>query len=224
MAKRTRAKPQANQEHEAWEMPKRVTLSSYQQAAWTIIDQNTVSVLAGEAGSGKTFSALHYGIEAIKAGRFEDLIVVRSPIEAGRSRMGFIPGTVAEKMAPWCAPMIEIAKLLKFDREIKFLAPGFIQGMTFGSSFVLCDEAQNMDLMEWEMVVTRLGKDSKICFTGDAHQDTRQSNGMIPFMEATAGVTSIGQYVFPLEANQRHPVVRDVTRALRKYRDAVSGS
>jgi phosphate starvation-inducible PhoH-like protein len=223
MAKRARTKTPATQEHEVWEVPKRVSLSSYQQAAWGVIDTNTVSVLAGEAGSGKTFAALHYGIEAIKAGRFEDLIVVRSPIEAGRSRMGFIPGTVAEKMAPWCAPMIEIAKLLKFDKEIKFLAPGFIQGMTFGSSFVLCDEAQNMDLMEWEMVVTRLGKTSKICFCGDAHQDTRRMGGMVPFMEATAGVTSIGQYLFPDEANQRHPVVRDVTRALRKYREAKDG-
>lgn len=222
MAKRTRAKPLANQDQDAWEMPKRVTLSSYQQEAWGVIDTNTVSILAGEAGAGKTFVALHYGIEGIKAGRYEDLVVVRSPLEAGRSRMGFIPGTVLEKMAPWCAPMVEIAKLLKCDKEIKFVPPGFVQGMTFNSAFVLVDECQNMDLMEWEMVVTRLGKSSKICFSGDAHQDTRRMGGMIPFMEATAGVTSIGQYVFPDEANQRHPVVRDVTRALRKYREALS--
>lgn len=172
MAKRARKLP-AIQDSEAWEMPKRVTLSSYQQAAWSVIDQNTISILSGEAGSGKTFSAVHYGIEAIKAGRYENLVVVRSPMEAGRSRMGFIPGTVLEKMAPWCAPMTEIAKLLKFEQEIKFLSPGHVQGMTFSSSFVLVDESQNLTLMEWEMVVTRLGKDSKICFTGDAHQDTR---------------------------------------------------
>jgi predicted ribonuclease YlaK len=203
------------------EIPKRVKLSSYQQIAWDIIEDNSISILGGEAGCGKTFSAMYYGIEAIRAGRFDQLIVIRSPIEAGRSRLGFIPGSVSEKLAPWCVPMLEIAKHLKFDREIKFLPPGHVQGMTFADSFVLVDECQNLDLGEWEMVVTRLGKGSKICFTGDAHQDTRNLRGMIPFMEATTGVTSIGHYVFPDEANQRHPVVRDVTRALRKYRNSL---
>jgi phosphate starvation-inducible PhoH-like protein len=218
MAKRARAKVSATQEHDAWEMPKRVTLSSYQQLAYKVIDTNSISILGGEAGCGKTFTAMYYGIEAIRAGRYDDLVVIRSPVEAGRSRLGFIPGTVGEKMAPWCVPMLEIAKDLKFDREIKFLPPGYIQGMTI-NAFILIDECQNLDLSEWEMVVTRLGKGGKICFTGDAHQDTRRVRGMLPFMEATAGVTSIGQYVFPDEANQRHPVVRDVTRALRKWRE-----
>ena len=218
MRKRSKADPSADQPVEMPVRPKRVTLSSYQQLAWDVIDSNSISVLGGEAGCGKTFTAMYYGIEAVRAGRYDDLVVIRSPIEAGRSRLGFIPGTAAEKMAPWCVPMIEIAKELRFDREIKFLPPGYLQGMTI-NSFILVDECQNLDLGEWEMVVTRLGKAGKICFTGDAHQDTRKVRGMLPFMEATAGVTSIGQYVFPDEANQRHPVVRDVTRALRKWRE-----
>jgi phosphate starvation-inducible PhoH-like protein len=203
------------------EIPRRITLSSFQQVAWKTVDENSISILAGEAGCGKTFLAMHYGIESIKAKRFSELVVIRSPLEAGRSRLGFLPGaaTAAEKLAPWCAPILAIAKQLQFGSAITFLPTCYIQGMTFTDAFVIVDECQNLDLEEFEAVTTRLGKGSKICLTGDAHQDTRKMNGMRPYMEATKGIESIGHYAFPDEANQRHPIIREVTRALRAYRE-----
>jgi len=204
------------------EIPKRITLSSFQQIAWRVIDENSITILAGEAGCGKTFLAMDYGIQAIKTNRFSELVVIRSPLEAGRSRLGFLPGaaTAQEKLAPWCAPILAIAKQLQFGAAITFLPTCYIQGMTFTDSFVIVDECQNLDLEEFEAVTTRLGKGSKICLTGDAHQDTRKMNGMRPYMEATKGIEGIGHYAFPDEANQRHPIIREVTRALRKYRES----
>ena len=199
----------------------RISLTSWQREASAVIDEHAMTVLQGEAGCGKTFVAMYYGTEAIKAGKYERLVVVRSPLESGRSRMGFLPGGAGadEKMAPWAAPILEIAKDLKWGKEITILPTCYVQGLTFKNAFVIIDECQNMDITEWESVVTRLGKDSRVVLAGDWEQDTRNMNGMRPFLDATDGVIGLGYYEFPEEANCRHPLVRDITRALRAYRN-----
>ena len=195
----------------------RISLTSWQREATSVIDEHTLTILQGEAGCGKTFVAMHYGTQAIKAGKYQKLIVVRSPLEAGRGRMGFLPGGQGEKMTPWAQPIFDIAKTLKWTQEIQVTPTCYVQGLSFENAFVIVDECQNMDLAEWEAVTTRLGKDSKLVLAGDWRQDTRQLNGMKPFIEATKGIIGLGYYEFPEEANCRHPLVRDITRALRRW-------
>jgi phosphate starvation-inducible PhoH-like protein len=197
-----------------------VILSKWQEEAAKVIQEHDMVILQGSAGCGKSFIALYEGIRRIRAGEFEKLVIIRSPLEAGRSRLGFLPGaaTATEKMAPWCAPMLAIAKELRYSDEITVIPTGYIQGLTLSNCFAICTEAQNLDLSEWEGVTTRLGDDSKLVMEGDFRQDTRRMNGMLPFIEATKDISEIGYYDFPEDACQRSPIVRKITQALRKYR------
>lgn len=198
-----------------------IVLSKWQKEAAEIIDSKDIVILEGEAGCGKTFLAMYEGIRRIKSGEFEKLVLVRSPIEAGRSRLGFLPGdaTIEGKLGVWAAPVLEIAKFLRFNAEIEVIPTCYVQGRTFSGSFVILDESQCLDLSEWEMVCTRLGQDSKMVITGSFRQDTRNVGGIGDFLEATKAIEGIGYYSFPDEANQRHPLVREITRAIRRYCD-----
>lgn len=148
--------------------------------------------LTGLAGSGKTFLAIMAGLEMIQAGTYDRIIITRSIQPVGRD-LGFLPGTLEEKMDPWLAPILDNLRVafkdtsyfkLMFDKGIIEVAPmSYIRGRTFNNSIVLVDEAQNTTIHELKTVVTRVGDNSKIVLLGDTDQiDTpyinKQSNGL----------------------------------------------
>ncbi len=148
--------------------------------------------LTGLAGSGKTFLAIMAGLEMIQTGACDRIIITRSIQPVGRD-LGFLPGTLEEKMGPWLAPILDNLRVafkdtsyfkLMFDKGIIEVAPlSYIRGRTFNNSVILVDEAQNATIHELKTVITRVGDNSKIILLGDTDQiDTpyinKQSNGL----------------------------------------------
>ncbi len=150
--------------------------------------------LTGLAGSGKTYVALMAGLDGLQEGRYNRIIISRSLQPVGRD-LGFLPGDIDEKMAPWLAPIMDNFRTMMGDRDLTYfemmmgkgeieVAPlAYIRGRTFNDSYVIVDEAQNATVHELKTIITRVGKNSKIVLLGDTDQiDTpyidRLSNGL----------------------------------------------
>ena len=148
--------------------------------------------LTGLAGSGKTFLTLMTAIEALDQNKYERIIVTRNIQPVGKE-IGYLPGDVKDKMAPWMSPLMDNFRHHFKDRtyfEIMMekglieIAPlSFIRGRTFSNSFIIVDEAQNASIHELKTIITRIGENSKIVLMGDTDQiDTpylnKNSNGL----------------------------------------------
>jgi PhoH-like ATPase len=150
--------------------------------------------LTGLAGSGKTYVALMAGIDAVQQGRYKRIVISRSIQPVGRD-LGFLPGDINEKMAPWLAPITDNFRTMLSDKNFTYfemmmnrgeleVAPlAYIRGRTFNDSYLIVDEAQNATVHELKTIITRIGKGSKIVLLGDTDQiDTpyidKLSNGL----------------------------------------------
>ena len=148
--------------------------------------------MTGIAGSGKTYVTLMCALSALFEKRYKRIIVTRSIEPVGRE-LGYLPGDINEKMAPWMAPLIDnfrhaFSDITYFDvmrqkGEIEIAPLSYIRGRTFNDSFVIVDEAQNATVHELKTIITRIGKGSKIALLGDTEQvDTsymdKNSNGL----------------------------------------------
>ncbi len=155
-------------------------------------DSIPLVTLTGLAGSGKTFLTLMTAIEALDQKKYERIIVTRNIQPVGRE-IGYLPGDVKDKMAPWMSPLMDNFRHHFKDRtyfEIMMekglieIAPlSFIRGRTFSNSFIIVDEAQNASIHELKTIITRIGESSKIVLMGDTDQiDTpylnKNSNGL----------------------------------------------
>ena len=156
--------------------------------------QIELTTLTGLAGSGKTYLALMAGLDGLKGGRYNRIVISRSIQPVGRD-LGFLPGDIDEKMAPWLAPIMDNFKAMMGDHDLTYfemmmgkgeieVAPlSYIRGRTFNDAYVIVDEAQNATVHELKTIITRVGKNSKIVLLGDTDQiDTpyidRLSNGL----------------------------------------------
>jgi PhoH-like ATPase len=150
--------------------------------------------LTGLAGSGKTYVALMAGLDGLQEGRYNRIVISRSIQPVGRD-LGYLPGDVGDKMAPWLAPIMDNFRCMMGDKDFTYfqmmmergeleVAPlSFIRGRTFNDAYVIVDEAQNATIHELKTIITRVGKNSKIVLLGDTDQiDTpyidRLSNGL----------------------------------------------
>jgi phosphate starvation-inducible PhoH-like protein len=132
----------------------------------------------GPAGTGKTYLAVAVGAAELKAGRRERLIVARPAVEAGE-KLGFLPGTQEEKVDPYMLPIWDALNEClgaqevdrrKERREIEVAPLAFMRGRTLKNAFVVVDEAQNATVPQMKMVLTRLGRGSRMIVTGDPSQ------------------------------------------------------
>ena len=133
--------------------------------------------LGGLAGSGKTVMALAAGLEAVKAGKFKKVVVFRTVNPVGGQELGFLPGTAEEKMAPWAAAIYDALESFMKSNEIRdlrgqleILPLTHIRGRTLKDSFVIIDEAQNLDVMVLVTALSRLGEGSRVALTHDVNQ------------------------------------------------------
>lgn len=155
-------------------------------------DSTPLVTLTGLAGSGKTFLTLMSAIEAIDENKFERIVVTRSIQPVGKD-IGFLPGDMNEKMAPWMSPLMDNFRHhfkdkayfeIMMEKGLIEIAPlSFIRGRTFTNAFIIVDEAQNASIHELKTIITRIGENSKIVLMGDTDQiDTpylnKKSNGL----------------------------------------------
>lgn len=149
-----------------------------QKAYVDAIDQNTVVFGIGPAGTGKTYLAMAKAVQALQAKEISRIILTRPAVEAGE-RLGFLPGTLNEKIDPYLRPLFDaLHEMLDPETVPKLMASGtievaplaYMRGRTLNDSFVILDEAQNTTPEQMKMFLTRLGFNSKMIITGDITQ------------------------------------------------------
>lgn len=144
----------------------------------------------GPAGTGKTLLACQAGVKAFLDGSVERIIVTRPAVSADED-LGFLPGTLEEKMAPWTRPIFDVFREYFYANEIEGMIKegvieisplAYMRGRTFKRSFILADEMQNATPNQMKMLLTRLGEESMMAVTGDLNQaDRLKDNGLIDF-------------------------------------------
>ena len=144
----------------------------------------------GPAGTGKTLLAVQVAVKLFKAGKIDKIIVTRPAVSVDED-LGFLPGTLEEKMAPWTRPIFDVLKEYFNAAEISGMIQegiieisplAYMRGRTFKKSFILADEMQNATPNQMKMLLTRLGEDSMMAVTGDLNQaDRLKDNGLINF-------------------------------------------
>ncbi len=167
--------------------------SDNQRLLMEAIDSHNVVVAAGPAGTGKTYLAIAKAVEAFEAGQVARIVLSRPAVEAGE-KLGYLPGGMEEKLAPYLRPLYDClsermgAKRLQkclADSSIEIAPIGFMRGRTLNNAFVVIDEAQNCTYTQLKMLLTRLGWHSTMVITGDPAQ-----SDLLPGMSGLAEVTA----------------------------------
>lgn len=203
-----------------------IQLNEEQKTAKADILANTVTLLKGQAGSGKTLLACQIALDEFFNRKIEKIIITR-PNVASADEIGFLPGSMKEKMDPWLAPIyanlymlynkVAIDKMVE-NQEIEILPFAFVRGRTFVNSCVIVDEAQNVNGNQTEMIVGRLGLNSKMIFCGDTAQidlRNKKESGIDFFKILESRVT--GVKVITLLQNHRHPIVPEILNVYKEY-------
>jgi phosphate starvation-inducible protein PhoH and related proteins len=155
----------------------KIQLNDEQKEAKQLILDNTITLLAGQAGSGKTLLACQVALDGLLRRIYTKIIITRPTVS--KEEIGFLPGDLREKMDPWVQPIYQnlfmlydkakVEKLIS-DGKIEIVPVSFMRGRTFLDACVIVDEAQNVTHEQMEMITTRLGLRSKMMICGDAHQ------------------------------------------------------
>jgi phosphate starvation-inducible protein PhoH and related proteins len=149
-----------------------------QAALMDAIDANPLVVALGPAGTGKTYLAISKAVEALEAGQVARIVLSRPAVEAGES-IGFLPGAMEDKLAPYLRPLMDALsdrlspkrlKMMMMEGQIEIAPIGFMRGRTLNNAFVVIDEAQNCTYGQLKMLLTRLGWHSTMVVTGDPAQ------------------------------------------------------
>ena len=203
-----------------------LSLNDEQKSAKSEILNNTVTLLKGQAGSGKTLLACQIALDLFFTRQVEKIIITR-PVVAAADDIGYLPGSMKEKMDPWLAPIYAnlymlynketIDKLVE-SQSIEILPFAFVRGRTFVNAVVIVDEAQNVNGNQTEMIVGRLGLNSKMIFCGDTSQidlKNKKESGIDFFKTLEARVP--GVKVITLLKNHRHPIVPEILNVYKEY-------
>ncbi len=182
----------------------------------------------GPGGTGKTYLAVAMAVSALLTKQVNRIILVRPAVEAGE-RLGFLPGTIQEKIDPYMRPlydalydMLDADKLERYlERGIIEVAPlAFMRGRTLNDSFVILDEAQNSTTEQMKMFLTRLGFNSKAVITGDVTQidlPSERRSGLVDAIEIVGRVEGIAQVYFTERDVVRHNLVQRIIRAYEEF-------
>lgn len=182
----------------------------------------------GPAGTGKTYVAVAMAVRALKDKRVRKIILTRPAVEAGEN-LGFLPGDLNEKLAPYLQPlydalrdMIPAEKLRQYTENgtIQVAPLAYMRGRTLDNAFVILDEAQNTTQMQMKMFLTRMGKSAKFIVTGDITQidlPRNQRSGLPEAMKILDKVKGIGFVYFAEKDVIRHELVKKILGAYNKY-------
>jgi phosphate starvation-inducible PhoH-like protein len=192
------------------------------------IEQLDMVFGVGPAGTGKTYLAVAMAVSALQAKKVSRIVLVRPAVEAGE-RLGFLPGSLQEKVDPYLRPLYDaLYDLLEPERVDKMLeknvievAPlAFMRGRTLNDSFVIMDEAQNTTSEQMKMFLTRLGNNSKAVITGDVTQidlPNPRKSGLIEAMAVLDGVDGLRFVHFEAGDVVRHQLVQRVIQAYDNF-------
>ena len=188
------------------------------------IDEYGVTMAVGMAGTGKTYLAIAKAVEYFEAGKVDRIILSRPAIESGES-LGYLPGDLVEKMAPYLRPLYDAlnerlgakrVKMMMQSGEVEIAPIAYMRGRTLNNAFVVIDEAQNCTYAQIKMILSRLGWHSKMVVTGDPDQSD--------LLEGISGLSQVTQRMRALDGIGivdlgeadivRHPLVADMLGVL----------
>lgn len=198
--------------------------SKGQETLMAAIDANSLTIALGPAGTGKTYLAIAKAVEALEAGRVGRIVLSRPAVEAGES-LGFLPGDMENKLAPYLRPLYDAltdrlsAKRLKAmmaEGLIEIAPVGFMRGRTLNNAYVVVDEAQNCTYPQLKMLLTRLGYSSTMVVTGDPNQTDLlpELSGLSPIAEKLAKVRNVAVVRLAERDIVRHPLVAAMLQVL----------
>ena len=178
----------------------------------------------GPAGTGKTLIAVLTAIKFFKEGIVDKIIVTRPAVSVDED-LGFLPGTLEQKMAPWTRPIFDVLREYFDAKQIEgMIAEGiieiaplaFMRGRTFKKAYIIADEMQNSTANQMKMLLTRLGEGSKMAVTGDlAQADRIQDNGLIDFttqLNRNTSVSRLEAVSFGYGDIERHEAVKEILK------------
>ena len=229
--------PSAQSEHEGQPLrlkhlvkAKNETQSNYIES----LREQTLTICAGPAGSGKTYIVTLIALEKLIAGEVDKIVLTRPVVEAGE-HLGFLPGTLEEKLDPYLLPLMDaiedhvgpqMAKRLVELGKIEIAPLAFMRGRTFNNSYVILDEAQNATVEQMRMFVTRIGYGSQFAINGDVTQSDLEKprsagsdweNGLQWISRKLKGKDSMISYV---EFQNRDVVRSEIVRRILTHIDA----
>jgi phosphate starvation-inducible PhoH-like protein len=208
----------------------KIQLNEEQKIAKSQILDNTITLLAGAAGSGKTLLACQIALDGFFTRQYNKIIITRPTVS--KEEIGFLPGDLREKMDPWVQPiyqnmytLYDKEKILKMveDDNIEIVPVSFMRGRTFCNSLVIVDEAQNVTHEQMEMIATRIGIGSKMIICGDDHQvdlkSKRESGFKFLYKSSHKVKDMIG---ITLHKNHRNPIVEDLLKIYEEFEETRS--
>ena len=205
-------------------MPK----SAMQRRFMEDIETHDMVFAVGPGGTGKTYLAVAMAVSALLTKQVNRIILARPAVEAGE-RLGFLPGTLQEKIDPYMWPLYDaLYDMLDADKLERFLEKGiievaplaFMRGRTLNDSFVILDEAQNTTSEQMKMFLTRLGFNSKAVITGDITQidlPTGKRSGLIEALDVCGKIEGIAVVQFSEKDVVRHNLVQQIIRAYEEH-------
>ena len=192
------------------------------------IEDHTITFGIGPAGTGKTYLAMAMAVAALQAKKVNKIVLTRPAVEAGES-LGFLPGTLSEKIDPYLRPLFDaLHDMIDIDSIPRLMQSGIIEvaplaymrGRTLNDAFVILDEAQNTTPEQMKMFLTRLGFGSKIVVTGDVTQidlPNGQNSGLKVVRDILKDIDDIAFLELTAEDVVRHRLIGDIVNAYDKF-------
>lgn len=205
-----------------------ITLNEEQKEAKRIILESTVTVLKGMAGSGKSMVASQIALDMLFRREVEKIVITRPTVTSGEE-VGFLPGGIDDKLAPFTAPVYDnmhrIYNKEKIDKciqegLIEVIPLAFMRGRNLSNCVVVVDEGQNITHRQMELLLGRLCNGSKMIVCGDNAQIDLKDKKMSGFDFICKYCRDVpGFSVYTLKTNHRHPIVEDLLKIYQEYRD-----
>lgn len=187
-------------------------------------DDLSIIFAVGTAGTGKTMLAVQYGIKLLQEGKIEKIVITRPAVSVDED-LGFLPGTLNEKMAPWTRPIFDVFFEYYTQRDInRYLDDGVIEiaplaymrGRSLKNAYIIADEMQNSTRSQMKMLLTRIGENSRMVVTGDlAQADRMTDNGLLEFIGRLSEYPEL-QHIDCVSFNhgdiERHDAVKEVLK------------
>ena len=192
------------------------------------IEDNTITFGIGPAGTGKTYLAMAKAVAALQAKKVNRIVLTRPAVEAGES-LGFLPGTLSEKIDPYLRPLFDaLHDMIDVDSIPRLIQTGVIEvaplaymrGRTLNDSFIILDEAQNTTPEQMKMFLTRLGFGSKMVVTGDVTQvdlPNGAKSGLRVITDILQGIADIAFLELSAEDVVRHRLIGDIVKAYAEF-------
>ena len=213
----------------------KLELIAIQKPVVNLHRQNDIMILTGSPGTGKDFMQIYRAISGLISKEFEEVIFMRTILEATSSKLGFLKGDEDSKLQPYLEVFQEHVKSMvkphvyeRIKNKIRFEYPGFIRGKTFGGNdkgnvCVVLTEAQNCELKELITISTRMAEGSKLYLNGDFFQsDIGNKSGLKTFIDIIKKIEGVGYEELDDTFQMRGRLVQEIDTAYRKYLNSIN--